>query len=321
MDGDVKLSIITPTFNAAKDIEVCLLSVATQTFPSKEHLIIDGGSSDSTLEIVRQYAEQYPHIRFISEKDDGIYDAMNKGIERARGEWLYFLGSDDVLYDDGVIDQIFGMKDIDECDFVYGNVLWGDTGTFYAGEFTQPKLMLQNICHQAIFYKKSLFTHLGGYDVRYRIWADYLFNIVAFTTKNITIKYVDTVIARFAFNGASSKAVVDEVFLRDRESIYRAHFPAESVELYYRLQGLAKENESLQQVLAVRNQQLSDRDQQLSDRDQQLADRDRQLADLNRLLDIKLGQIVNLEQALAATHKSLSWRVTKPLRSIADIIK
>ena len=92
-----KISIITPTYNAARVIAACLESVAQQGYPHLEHWIIDGLSKDNTLSIVQDYAQRYPHIKYISEKDQGIYDAMNKGIDLAAGDFLLFLGADDVL--------------------------------------------------------------------------------------------------------------------------------------------------------------------------------------------------------------------------------
>ena len=90
-----KISIITPTLNAAETLEACILSVKNQTYLNKEHLIIDGQSTDGTLHILKKHAENYPQLKWITENDDGIYDAMNKGIDLSSGDWLYFMGSDD----------------------------------------------------------------------------------------------------------------------------------------------------------------------------------------------------------------------------------
>jgi glycosyltransferase involved in cell wall biosynthesis len=326
------ITIVTPTYNAADHIENCLLSVVNQRYQNKEHLIVDGASSDGTLVIVKKLASKYPHIRLISERDNGIYDAMNKGITHANGDWIYFLGADDTLNNDTVLDEVFSTPDIHKFDLVYGNVEWGDTGKLYDGEFTLPKLMLQNICHQAIFYKKTLFSTIGRFDLKYKIWADYLFNITAFTSNNTNIKYLDLVVAKFAFNGASSKAVVDTSFLQDRQLIYRDRFPADYVEFYNRIDNLTVESKrevvelnqqliALNQQLTALNQQLVMSDQELLACGQQLAERNRQLLESERIFNIKLGEIDNLEHSLASTRQSLSWRITKPVRLIADIFK
>jgi len=119
------LSIITPTYNSADVLEACILSVAQQTYTNKEHLIIDNLSTDETLEIISKYSTVYPHLKVISEKDSGIYDAMNKAIERSSGEWLYFLGSDDTFFDNDVLSDIFGSDISAHNDIMYGNVQWG----------------------------------------------------------------------------------------------------------------------------------------------------------------------------------------------------
>ena len=115
-----KISIITPTYNSEKSIESCILSVANQTYKNIEHLIIDGQSSDNTLGIVKNYAERFSHLRVISERDNGIYDAMNKGIDLAQGEWIYFLGSDDIFYDEHVLEDLFSKEDLGNCDLFMG---------------------------------------------------------------------------------------------------------------------------------------------------------------------------------------------------------
>ena len=106
-----KISIITPTLNAGKTLEACILSVVNQTYLNKEYLIIDGLSTDGTPGMVKKYADIYPYIKWISEKDAGIYEAMNKGIDLSSGEWIYFLGADDRFYSDRVLDDIFNQED------------------------------------------------------------------------------------------------------------------------------------------------------------------------------------------------------------------
>src|SRR5215216_6167566 len=119
------LSIIIPTYNSEKTLSCCLQSVLNQTFKDFEILIIDGLSSDNTINVIKGYNNS--KIRVYSEKDKGIYDAMNKGIEKSAGEWLYFLGSDDQFFNEYVLEAIFqGNKDIlKHSDYVYGNVIWG----------------------------------------------------------------------------------------------------------------------------------------------------------------------------------------------------
>ena len=305
MGIDRKVTIITPVYNAEKDIEACLLSVAGQSYPDKEHLIVDGASTDGTLEIIKRYAEKYSHIKLISEKDDGIYDAMNKGIDQARGEWIYFLGCDDVFYDESVLDKILNLDDIDLYDVVYGNVLWGDTGEIYGGKFSLLKLMDKNICHQSIFYKLSIFDKLGKFNARYKYWADYLFNIKWFNSDVIRSKYVSSIVAKYGINGQSSQ-MEDIDFLRDRKSIYKQNFPVEYVVINEMLHSLELEVDQKKHQIAERDWRLAELDWQLSERDWQLSELDRQLVDR--------------DQRIADLISSFSWRITKPLRWLNAII-
>src|SRR5690349_12619231 len=117
------ITIITPTFNASFCIDRCIQSVINQTYINVEHLIMDGQSTDNTMAIVQQYQENYPQrIRLISEHDNGIYDAMNKGVQQAKGRWLLFLGADDFLYNRNILKKISTILLNTKNDIVYGNV-------------------------------------------------------------------------------------------------------------------------------------------------------------------------------------------------------
>src|SRR5258706_12465173 len=149
-------SIIIPTYNADRTLNADIESSVRQKNRSYELLIIDGSSSDNTLKIVEMASEAYDNIRWVSEKDKGIYDAMNKGIKMARGKWLFFLGADDELYDSYVLDRVFAIIQQTDALMVYGNVNMCSATpggemkeTVYDGVFTREKLWLRNICHQA----------------------------------------------------------------------------------------------------------------------------------------------------------------------------
>lgn len=305
MANSPKISVITVVFNGEKDIEQCILSVASQHYPNKEHLVVDGLSTDSTMEIVRKYADQYPYIRWVSEKDYGIYDAMNKGIDLADGEWIYFLGSDDTLHDDSVLEKILGSTDICSYDLVYGNVLWGNTGEVYGGEFSLFKLMLTNICQQAIFYKRGLFSKLGKFETRYKYCADYFFNIKCFNDTDVKIKYVDHVVARYSAEGAST-TVVDDVFLREKPLIYNKYFPAACVEAWEKYRVLSAELEDS-------NNQIVHLNWYLNERDLQLEEKERQLQEYKKCLQ---SQQMYIESLLS----SVSWKITSPLRLFVDFL-
>jgi len=226
-----KITIITPTLNSVEDIESCILSVAKQTHKNIEHLIIDGKSEDLTVSIVKKYAEIYLHIKYISEKDNGIYDAMNKGIEMSAGEWIYFLGSDDILYDNDILENLFKNKERIQFDVIYGNVIFKNSGEVYAGKFFASKLTEKCICHQAIFYKKKLFEKIGKFEIKYKSGADWVHNMKWFNDKKIRRNYINKVIAVYNENGYSSKNR-DIEFEKDKEKIIRKYFSLPAVVLY-----------------------------------------------------------------------------------------
>ena len=210
-----KVSIITPTYNSAEVIEVCLQSVAQQNYMNKEHLILDAQSKDDTLNIVREYQHSYPHIKLISEPDKGIWDAMNKGIALSEGEWVYFMGSDDALHNENVLTKIFGTGEGNNYDIIYGNVQHRNTGKQFNDEFDTKLLARFNIAHQAIFYRKTVFETTGNYSLKYFSGSDYAVNIQWFGNKKIRRKYVEDVICIYNEAGLSS-VFFDRPFHRDK---------------------------------------------------------------------------------------------------------
>ena len=218
------ISIITPTYNSSAHLEECILSVARQTYTQKEHLIIDNLSTDKTLEIIRKYSLLYPHLKVISENDNGIYDAMNKGIAKCSGDWIYFLGSDDTFFDDDVLNDIFGSNNASDSDIIYGNVQWGKEYKVYDGEFTFIKLIEKNICHQSIFFRRTVFSRLGDFDVKYKSLADWAFNIKWFGRSDFNTLYVDRIITLYNPFGFSS-IHHDALFYEDQPSLIEEYFP------------------------------------------------------------------------------------------------
>jgi glycosyltransferase involved in cell wall biosynthesis len=298
-----KITIVTPVYNAVNDIEACILSVAAQSYTDIEHLIVDGASIDGTLEIVKRYAGKYSHIKLISEQDDGIYDAMNKGIDQASGEWIYFLGCDDVFYDEKVLEDVFSQDAVDSYDLVYGNVLWGDTGEIYDGKFSLLKLMEKNLCHQSVFYRNTLFEKLGKFDTGYKSWADYIFNIKCFNRNEVRLKYVDKVIAKYGINGFSS-ITPDQLFLEKREAIYQKYFPEGYVECWKKVQALSAELEEKRGEIAGFHLQLSESNRLTNEQ--------------NQRLQSQQGILTEKNEQIHALLNSYSWKISFPLRKIGD---
>lgn len=212
------LSIIIPTFNASRFVQRSLLSIVNQSFKDYELIIQDGISKDDTIVMIYEIKLLYPHIKMevVSEKDEGVYDAMNKAVKRASGQWLYFLGSDDYLLNVDVFQKFFDSVKEDYCrhQIVYGNVTSPFMGEKYAGEFDKSKILVKNICHQAIFYNREVFTQLGSYNLRYKYLADYDFNLRCFYNKQIRTRYIDLMIAYYEVGGISNTHK-DEAFYED----------------------------------------------------------------------------------------------------------
>lgn len=214
-----KFSIIIPTYNSAKTLPVSLESIANQNFKNVEVLIMDGASNDQTTAIAASFKKSIPNLAIYSEKDQGIYDAMNKGMNKATGEWLLFLGSDDSLYDSNVLNKVEQRVNKTNAKVVYGNAkIIGDTGwakdaAIYDGEFTTNKLLNTNICHQAVFYNSGFVKNqIGDFNLKYHINSDWDFNLRCWAKQSC--EYADIIIANFKAGGVSSNST-DSAMAKD----------------------------------------------------------------------------------------------------------
>ena len=191
------LSIITVSYNAANTIEDTILSVIQQTYNNIEFIIIDGNSQDGTINIIKKYESKISY--WISEPDKGIYDAMNKGLGIANGEYVLFLGADDKLFSQDTIEKI--VPNLKDDQIYYGDCYITQIRKIYWGKFNKYKLSIGNICHQAIFYPKIVYK-TKKYKTEYKIYADYVYNIELFS--NYPFTYLNETISIFNYNGISS---------------------------------------------------------------------------------------------------------------------
>ncbi len=218
-----KISIITPTYNCLNTIEKTIESVVSQSYLKVEYIIVDALSNDGTIDIIDKYSKEFPNIvRYISEKDHGIYDAMNKGTWLATGEWVYYLGGDDYLYDRDVLKNVFAQADTSEFNLIYGNVKHG-SGAVGSGEVSRKELLGMNIPHQAIFYRRIKVLEWGGYELKYKIMSDKLLNLQIFSEDISKVKYIDVIISFFASTGISSHNF-DKDFISDIDEIALKYF-------------------------------------------------------------------------------------------------
>lgn len=194
-------SIIIPTYNAAATIKSSINSILNQTYSDLEIVVVDGLSTDDTGSIVKDWQKNEDRIKWSSEKDRGIYDAMNKGIEKSSGNWLFFMGSDDSFYDHTVLQNI--VPHLKDADVVYGDVYNQRFDSIYDGAFTPEKLLKRNICHQAIFLHKKVFNKIGKFNLLYPVWADWDHNLKWLSSKKIKSNYVNIIVANYAEGGFS----------------------------------------------------------------------------------------------------------------------
>ena len=216
-------SFIIPTFNPGEKLKITLDSIRAQNFDSLEILVQDGNSTDGT----RAFLETQSDVFWQSERDGGIYDAMNRAIARSSGRFLMFLGAGDTL-EAGVLEHIARAIEGEQSKskaplLVYGDVWWETQNRRHGGRFSQWRFTKTSVCHQAMVFEKSLFERVGLYDVRYRNSADYAWNIRAWGDKTIQKKYLPLLIARYE-GGGQSDLTQDRAFLEDVLGLVQAHF-------------------------------------------------------------------------------------------------
>ena len=197
------VSIVIATYNSARTLQTALASVANQTYANIELVVVDGGSTDGTLEMIETYA--FKRKTYISEKDKGIFDALNKGVKMSSGEWIFVLGSDDELLPDGSDTLI---QHSDGFDVVYGNTI----NRFDDGSLTLFKAKdyhcLNHIiccCHQGLIMKKDCILRENGFNLNYPLRADFDL-IQRCYLKEYRFRQVDASIAYYYVGGASGQA-------------------------------------------------------------------------------------------------------------------
>lgn len=193
------ISIITVVFNGGQSIERSIQSVLSQRIRNFQYIIIDGGSTDGTVEIIKRYGDEI-HV-FISEPDQGIYDAMNKAVDLANGKYLYFLGADDFLYDEFVTERLEKIASKD-ADLILGEVKY-ISGSIIKPRFNYTLFLHNSVHHQGTFYSSRCFKNFR-YDISFRLISDYELNLRLFLKrKSLRVIKLNDIIALCSDNGAS----------------------------------------------------------------------------------------------------------------------
>jgi glycosyltransferase involved in cell wall biosynthesis len=211
----MKISVITVCKNMARELEQTINSLKIQSFTDFEYIVVDGKSTDNTIEVIKK--NQKFIGKYLIESDTGIYNAMNKGINMANGEYVYFLNAGDTLVNESVLKNV-SLK-LADYDLVYGDINIVEGDLVYRNSFehvTNWFLTKNSICHQSLFSKRELFLKWGGFDDSFQIAGDYEWLLRMWYKVKVSRLYLPIVVANFNMGGKSSSQKY--VKLRDLES-------------------------------------------------------------------------------------------------------
>lgn len=215
MGNSQLISVVLVTYNAGSFLQRCLDSIYIQHYPHIEIIVMDGGSTDETAAILNSNTSRLAFWK--SEKDGGIYEAMNKALDHARGQWIYFIGADDILTP-AFSQMATALEDPNA--IYYGSVI--KAGKKYLGKMAPYQQAKTGINHQAVIYPAGVFS-ARRYDTRYRISADHVFNMQCHSDKNYHFVFRDFDIAVFNDTGISS-VQKDPVFEKEKAGLILKHF-------------------------------------------------------------------------------------------------
>ena len=205
----MKISIITITYNSAKTLRRALDSIQEQHYENIEHVIVDGASTDGTVALIESYAAEHKNVKWVSEKDDGIYNAINKGIRMATGDVIGFLHSDDVFYSSDSIGKIVHAITSSQADVVYGDLQYCKGNRVVR----QWKSNAYSRCslkygwmppHPTVYVRREVYEQVGPYDDWFRISADYDMMLRIFMA-GYKSRYIPEVLVCMEVGGASNK--------------------------------------------------------------------------------------------------------------------
>lgn len=219
-----KVSIITVVFNDVQGIEKTILSILGQKNKEWEYIVIDGNSTDGTVDIIKKYTDKIHY--WISEPDKGIYEAMNKGIRKASGKYVMFLNSGDDFADNNTVSEI--LSSADNYDIVYNdlNIIAKDKSFIkkYPSKLTFKYFTHDAISHPATLIKRELFNKIGFYDESLKIVADWKWFLIALCKYNVKYKHTGIVAANFNFDGISSVDENKAILISERGKVMETEF-------------------------------------------------------------------------------------------------
>jgi glycosyltransferase involved in cell wall biosynthesis len=235
------LSIITPTYNSAATLRDTLQSVANQLHPQVEHIVVDGGSTDETLRIIGEY----PHItRVISEPDEGLYDAINKGIQAASGDVIGILNSDDFFPHTGVLSIIAQAFEKNDPDCIYGDVVYVQADNtskivrYYSSKHFHPRKFAMGFmpAHPTFYLKKKYYERFGLHNLRYRIAADFELLLRMLYVHQLKSSYIEQALVHMRVGGVSNASLQNRLLINKEilQACQDHQVPTHKAKLYLR---------------------------------------------------------------------------------------
>lgn len=214
-------SIITATYNSEENIKGCIDSIKSQTFKDFEHVVIDGLSSDNTINVIK--ANQIENQVVVSEKDRGIYDALNKGIDRSNGKFIVFLHSDDVFFESTTLQKIYDFLEDKQCDGLWGNLIYvdkksGRTVRRWRDNKFRSLYLGWMPPHPTLVIKKEIYDEIGNFDTKFKIAGDYDFCVRLFNLDRYNIKNLDNTLIKMSLGGESNKSI-NNLFKKTKEDL------------------------------------------------------------------------------------------------------
>lgn len=220
---DLKISIITVCYNSGKTIEDTFKSVQSQSYKNIEYIVIDGGSKDNTLDLINQYKDIIDYT--VSEKDKGLYDAMNKGIERATGDVIGFLNSDDLFCDDLAVEKVMKVfLENSSLDSVYADI-------YYVEQNNTSKIVRKWVtgnqkkfkygwhpAHPTFYVKKKIYAQYGGFNLNFRLASDFEIMLRFLEKFNISTKYLPEPLIKMRLGGETNKSMAN-ILKQNKECI------------------------------------------------------------------------------------------------------
>jgi len=222
----LKISIVTITYNSEKTIKDTIESVLSQTYKNIEYIIIDGSSSDRTIEMINSYGNKISKV--ISEKDDGIYDAMNKGLKLASGDVVGILNSDDVYFDDDTLEKVVEKFEEENIDSLYGDLFYvseddlTDVVRYWKSSIFQKGSFIKgwHPAHPTFFVKKEIYKKYGYFDLNMKVSADFELMLRFLEKYNISTSYLSQTLVRMRVGGESNGNIGN--IIKGNKSILKA---------------------------------------------------------------------------------------------------